>query len=90
MEFIVFLLCSSGLTIILTKSKLFEPIRPKHYFFHCPMCMGVWIGMLLFLLSPFTELFTFDYTILTALCCGWASSVTSWILALVGLTLEGE
>lgn len=51
-EFIVNILASVGLTLIITESFLFEPVRSKiskssekiGYLFGCPMCMGVWMG----------------------------------------------
>ena len=35
------------------------------------MCMGFWVGMLLFFLNGFTELFTFELTIGNMFICGW-------------------
>ena len=57
MSILVFILCAYGLTQILVFSSIFEPYRPSHHFFHCPMCIGFWVGVLLVLLNPFTELF---------------------------------
>ena len=51
--------------------------------FHCPMCMGFHVGWLLLLLSPWTELFTFDTTIVNAFLLGCLSSATSYVLNMV-------
>ena len=50
---------------------------------HCPMCMGFWVGALLFTLNGFTELFTFDYTFANFLICGWMASGTSYFLSML-------
>jgi len=83
MDIIFFILSSYGLTQILVFSRLFEKIRPSHHFFHCPMCIGFWVGVLLMLLNPFTELFTFDVTLVNALLLGWLSSGTSYALCML-------
>jgi len=48
-SFIIFILASFGLTNILVNSKLLDSIRPKHYFFHCTMCIGFWVGILMYI-----------------------------------------
>ena len=83
MDIIFFILSSYGLTQILVFSRLFEKIRPSHHFFHCPMCIGFWVGVLLMLLNPFTELFTFDYSLINAFLLGCLSSGTSYLLAML-------
>tara|TARA_Y100000592_G_C5479941_1_gene324730 strand:+ start:5885 stop:6229 length:345 start_codon:yes stop_codon:yes gene_type:complete len=83
MEILYFILCSYGLTQILVYSKIFEKIRPRHYFFHCPMCVGFWVGALLVLLNPFTELFTFDVSVVNLFLMGWLSSGTSYALCML-------
>jgi len=35
-----------GLTLILTRSKLFAPIREPLAFFGCDQCVGFWCGLL--------------------------------------------
>ena len=47
------------------------------------MCMGFWVGVFLFLINGCTELFNFDYTIVNFFTCGWLSSGTSYILAML-------
>ena len=92
MEFITFVLCAYGLTQILVYSDMpvIQKLRPpkdsqKGYgkVFHCPMCMGFHVGWFLLLLSPFTELFSFDVTIFNFFLLGWISSGTSYILNMI-------
>ena len=80
---LVFILCAYGLTQILVFSSIFEPYRPSHHFFHCPMCVGFWAGVLLLVLNPFTELFTFDVSWVNALLLGFLSSGTSYALCML-------
>ena len=83
MSLIYFVLVAFGLTSILTQSKLFEKIRPKHYFFQCPQCVGFWVGCFLFCINKWTELFTFDYTIANFFICGWISAGTSYLISML-------
>jgi hypothetical protein len=83
MSFVYFVLCAYGLTQIITFSSLFDRFRPEHHFFHCPMCVGFWAGVLLLILNPFTELFTFDVSIVNALMLGCLSSGTSYALCML-------
>lgn len=86
MDLLYFILSCYGLTQILTSSKILQPIRPKHYFFSCPMCMGFWVGVLVWFISPCTQLFMFNRSIITALLLGSLSSGTSYVLC----TLFGD
>ena len=86
MELLWFVLAAYGLTQILVYGSIFNKIRPSKNWlkgfgelFHCPMCMGFWVGMFLCGINGFTELFTFDYSITNLLICGWLSSGTSYI-----------
>ena len=92
MELLLFILMAYGLTQILVYSDmpLLKKLRPPKdsYFgygkvFHCPMCMGFHVGWFMLLLSPWTELFTFDTTILNAFLLGCLSSATSYVLNMV-------
>ena len=96
-----FILSAYGLTQILVYSKIFETIRPKRdqwgligYMANCSMCMGFWVGMFLFFINGFTELFTFDYNIGNMFICGWLSSGTSYFLSMLlndgGIKIEGS
>ena len=84
MDLIWFVLTSFGLTQILAYGSIFNKIRPSHEtlggFFHCSMCLGFWVGVLLCGISPHTELFTFDQHLSNYLICGWLSSGTSYVL----------
>lgn len=83
MELIYFILCSYGLTLILTYGNIFNSVRPKYKFFKCPMCIGFWVGIFLFSINYFTELFTFDYNIINAILLGSLSSGVSYILCML-------
>ena len=92
MELLYFILCAYGLTQILVYGSLpcLQRLRPSKEawggygdVFHCPMCMGFHVGWLLMLLSPFTELFSFDVTVVNFLLLGGLSSGTSYILNMI-------
>ena len=83
MSLVWFILCAYGLTQVLVYSEILRPLRPQYYFFHCPMCVGFWVGVLLLLLNPFTELFTFDVSLVNALLLGCLSSGTSYALCML-------
>jgi hypothetical protein len=100
-DLIWFVLAAYGLTQILVYSKVFEKIRPNRdqwgligYMANCSMCMGFWVGMFLFFINGFTELFTFDYNIGNMFVCGWISSGTSYFLSMLlndeGLKIQGS
>ena len=86
MSIIYFILCAYGLTQILAYGSVFEKIRPKHHFFHCPMCLGFWVGVFLVGINRYTELFIFDNNIINYFLLGCLSSGTSYILC----TLFGD
>ena len=86
MELLWFVLSAYGLTQILVYGEIFNKIRPSKKWlngfgllFHCPMCMGFWVGALLWGINGFTELFTFEYNFANLLICGWLSSGTSYV-----------
>ena len=83
MDLLYFILAYYGITFILVYGKVFEKVRPKHYFFHCPMCVGFWVGAFLFGINAATELFNFEYTVANFLILGGISSGTSYIMAMV-------
>jgi len=100
-DLIYFILAAYGLTQILVYSKIFEKIRPARdqygligYMANCSMCMGFWVGMFLFFINGFTELFTFDYNIGNMFICGWISSGSSYFLSMLlndeGLKIQGS
>ena len=87
MELLTFVLCAYGLTQILIYGHIFSKIRPTKgklkKLFSCPMCMGFHVGWFLMLLSPFTELFSFEVSVANYFLLGWLSSGTSYILNMV-------
>jgi len=87
MELLYFVLAAYGLTQIIIYGKLFDRFRPSQgklgELFKCPMCMGFHVGWFLMLLSPFTELFNFDITVVNFFLLGWLSSGTSYVLNMV-------
>ena len=81
MDLLWFVLTSYGLTQILVYGKIFDRVRPDHAFFHCPMCVGFWVGVFLCIINPFTELFIFELSVVNFFICGWLSSGTSYLLS---------
>tara|TARA_R110002095_G_scaffold192115_1_gene169960 strand:+ start:646 stop:942 length:297 start_codon:yes stop_codon:yes gene_type:complete len=98
MTLLYFILMCYGLTQILVYGSIFNSIRPKKGFFgdllKCPMCTGLWVGVFVFLISPCTELITFEYNVTNILLCGWLSSGTSYILCTIfgdeGINVKGN
>ena len=87
MELLTFILVAYGLTQILVYGSILKPRRPTKgklgELFHCPMCMGFWVGFFLCVISPFTPLFTFEPNFVTPILLGCLSSGTSYILCQV-------
>ena len=87
MELTYFILAAFGITQILVYGSIFNSIRPPKEkfagFFHCPMCVGFWIGVFLLGINEYTELFTYDLNIANALLLGGISSGTSYILTML-------
>ena len=96
MTFIWFCLISYGLTQILVYGKIFDPLRPKSgklgQLLECSMCTGFWVGLFLWSVKDYTQLFTFDDSFVTALLLGFASSAAAYIGNMVfgdsGLKIE--
>ena len=90
MTFIWFCLVSYGLTQILVYGKILNPIRPKTgklvQLLECPMCTGFWVGLFLWSVKDYTQLFTFDNSFVTGLLLGFAGSAAAY----VGNTLFGD
>ena len=90
MTFIWFSLISYGLTQILVYGKILNPIRPKSgklgQLLECPMCTGFWVGLFLWSVKDYTQLFTFDNSFVTGLLIGFAGSAAAY----VGNTLFGD
>ena len=83
LSLVYYILCAYGLTFILVYGSIFDKIRPKYKFFHCPMCVGFWVGVFLWSVNGFTELFTFDYNCVNALLLGCLSAGTSYALSML-------
>jgi hypothetical protein len=88
--FIWFSLISYGLSQILVYGKILDPIRPKSgklgQLLECPMCTGFWVGLFLWSVKDYTQLFTFDNSFVTGLLLGFAGSAAAY----VGNTLFGD
>jgi hypothetical protein len=87
MDLIYFVLTAYGLTQILVYGKIFEGMRPSKKawkgFFHCPMCIGFWVGTFLFGINSYTELFTFEYSLANLFILSWLASGTSYMLIMI-------
>ena len=87
MELIYFILVSYGLTQILVYGTILEKIRPSKGFlgelFRCPMCLGFWVGVLLYGISFYTELFTFELNWANPILLGGLSSGASYALSMI-------
>ena len=85
MDLVYFILIAYGLTQILVYGSIFDPIRPTAgklgELFQCSMCLGFWVGIFLYGLSFYTELFTFELNLVNPFLLGCLSSGTSYILS---------
>ena len=85
--YIVFCLVAYGLTQIIVYGKIFDKIRPTEgwlgQLLSCPMCTGFWVGLFLWLINDFTELFSFDPSPVTGLLLGFLSSGTTYVLSML-------
>ena len=95
-ELLTFALSAYGMTQILVYGSIFNRIRPTKgklgELFHCPMCLGFWVGLFLWAVNNQTELFNYDYNPLTGLFLGSLSSGTSYAMNMLfgdcGLKIE--
>lgn len=90
MELVWFCLAAYGITQIIVYGSIFNSIRPTKTWlkgfgelFHCPMCMGFWVGLFLFGINRHTELFTFEYTFANAIVCGAVGSAAAYVMNMV-------
>lgn len=84
---LLFILISYGMTQVLVFGSVFDFIRPNKKFFKCAMCMGFWVGIIVFIflnkiINP--EIFlnsikTFNFWC-SAFLMGCLSSGTSYAL----------
>ena len=83
MSLIIYTLSCIGMTQILVYGKIFDNIRPTTGWWgkllSCSMCTGFWTGVFLWAISPATELFMFDSSIVTAFVLGCYSSAVSYM-----------
>jgi len=84
---IYFILCAYGMTYILIYGSILSSIRPKKgklgELFRCPLCLGFWVGVFLWSINCFTELFTYDYNLINALLLGSLSAGSSYFLSMI-------
>ena len=75
------------MTQILVYGSIFDPIRPKQgkfgELFKCPLCTGFWVGVFLWSINKYTELFTYEYNLINALLLGCLSAGTSYFLSTI-------
>ena len=87
MELIYFILVAYGMTYMLVYGSIFSPIRPNNgkigELLHCPLCTGFWVGVFLWSINNFTELFTFEYNLINGFLLGCLSAGTSYFLSMV-------
>jgi hypothetical protein len=89
-DLVYFILCSFGMTQIIVFGSIFSRVRPSKEFlggfgrlFHCPMCMGFWVGIFLFGINSLTELFNFDYNLANAFLLGCLASGTTYFISML-------
>ena len=94
LNFIIYLMINIGLTMIVTQSKLFKPIReifckinPNFLgvLFSCSMCFGTWSGILTSLIfySPALSVNSYLNVFLYPILDGFISSVTCYVFYLL-------
>tara|TARA_R110002020_G_scaffold105123_6_gene245352 strand:+ start:2768 stop:3061 length:294 start_codon:yes stop_codon:yes gene_type:complete len=78
------------MTQIVLFGSIFNRVRPSKEWlngfgklFHCPMCMGFWVGIFLFGINGLTELFNFDYNLVNAFLLGCLSSGTTYLISVL-------
>ena len=85
MGLLYFIFCAYGMTYILIYGSIFNPIRPKKgklgELFKCSLCTGFWVGVFLWSINCYTELFTYSYNFINALLLGSLSAGTSYFIS---------
>jgi hypothetical protein len=79
----MFLLVCYGFTQIVVFGKIFDPIRPKAHMFHCPMCIGFWVGIIVNFLFYSVDIELFNNIIIGSFLTGCMSSGVSYALCYV-------
>ena len=80
---IVFILMCAGITKILTEGSIFDKIRPDKQFFRCSLCMGFWVGCIIFLVNVLNGYYLFPNLLLGTLGSGPIGSISSYIICRV-------
>ena len=84
---LTFAIACIGMTQIIVYGSIFNSVRPTKGWlgklFSCPMCTGFWTGIILWALSPLTELFIFDHSLVTAFILGCYSSAVCYFASSV-------
>ena len=87
MSLLYFILAAYGMTFMLVYGSIFNSVRPKEgklgVLFHCPLCTGFWVGVFLWSINGFTELFNFEYNLVNAFLCGCISAGTSYFFSMI-------
>lgn len=84
-DFLFFLTSAIGTTIIISIGSIFKPMRdsfPNNKLIRCPMCLGFWVGVILYF-AHFQSL-----SVLMLFTAGTTVSLFSWIFAMLGMSLE--
>lgn len=87
LDLLYFCLVAYGMTFIIVYGSIFNKIRPKKDsgFFgkllNCPLCTGFWCGVFLHVVSAYTSLFTFDYTVVNGFLLGCLSAGVCYLLS---------
>jgi hypothetical protein len=85
MELLCFILVCFGMTHVIVYGKIFDKARPIQgwlgQLFSCTMCVGFWVGLIMYGISFHTELFNFDEGFATGFALGCLSSGTSYVLS---------
>jgi hypothetical protein len=84
---LTFTIACIGMTQIIIYGSIFDRIRPTQGWMgkllSCPMCTGFWTGIILWAISPYTGLFTFDMTPVTAFILGCYSSMVCYFASML-------
>ena len=77
MNLLAFILAAWGMTNILVYGTIFDRVRPRYSFFHCPMCVGFHVGWLLYLFFDNASMINIDNQYAGCFIFACISSVTS-------------
>ena len=51
--------------------------------FHCPLCLGFWVGVFLWAVNRYTELFSFDISLGNGFVLSCISAGTSYLISVL-------